>query len=130
MKFLGTRMNRATYWMCLGSIVVLALFLTFALEKKSGYVSEVILVLMCVPRMHDLGRSGWIICGIFSAYLLLVVTLVSALDLETAQISLGIINLVITGLLLWLGIIPGQPAANSYGEPPKPGISFGKPKPQ
>lgn len=130
MKFLKTRMNRSTYWMCLGLVVALALFSAFVLEKKSGYVSEVILALVCVPRMHDIGKSGWVVAGVLFAYLIAVFSLVGALDLDTAQISLGVLNLVITGLLVWLGALPGQSVANAYGEPPQPGISFRKPEPQ
>ena len=83
MKFLKTRMNRSTYWMCLGVVVALALFSAFVLEKKSGYVSEVILALVCVPRMHDIGKSGWVVAGVLFAYLIAVFSLVGALDLPS-----------------------------------------------
>ena len=110
--------------MCLGLILAFALFSAFVLEKKSGYVSEVVLVLLCVPRIHDLGKSGWIVGGILFAYVVFVFSLVGVLDLDTAQIALGVLNLVITGLLVWLGVLPGQTFANAYGEPPGPGIDF------
>jgi uncharacterized membrane protein YhaH (DUF805 family) len=33
-------------------------------------------------------------------------------------------TLVIIGSVVWLGMIPGQPTANRFGEPPAPGIPF------
>jgi uncharacterized membrane protein YhaH (DUF805 family) len=130
MAFLKTRMNRTTYWTCMVLVFALGLFTAFVLEKKSGYVSEVILVLICLPRIHDLGKSGWIIGGTLIAYLIIVISIVSTLDLDTAQIWLGTLNLFIVAMLIWLGMLPGQPIANAYGEPTQPGISFRKSKPK
>jgi len=124
MKFHDSRLNRATYWGCLGLILAFALFSAFVLEKRFGYVNEGILAFLCVPRMHDIGRSGWIVAGVLVAYVVSVFSLVGALDLDSAQIALGILNLVITGLLIWLGVLAGQATANKYGDPPRSGIDF------
>lgn len=124
MGFLKFRMNRATYWACLAMVVAWALFAALILEKKSGYVSEVIIACICVGRIHDVGKSGWIVGGILVAYVIGALLLVFNLDEDTAFVTLGVINIVITGLLILLGVLRGENGANRYGEQPDFGINF------
>ena len=124
MLFRKYRINRSTYWAGFGFLVAWVLFAIFVLHKEKGYVSEVVIALICIPRLHDIGRSGWIVAGGLLAYFVVVFGIVLNLDLDTALIVLGIVNIGLTGLLIYLGTIPGDTAANAYGDPPAPGIQF------
>ena len=117
-------MNRATYWACLAILLAWALFAAFVLEKKSGYVSEVILAYICVGRMHDIGKSAWIVGGILIAYIVGAFWLIFNVDQDTALITLGIVNIFVSGLLILLGVLRGENGANRYGEQPDFGVNF------
>ena len=112
------RANRATYWLGLG--ILLAMTFAFRyLSNKPFAVSEGIIAVFCVPRLHDIGKSGWIALG----FLALEFVLLFASDANT--MVMGIYVLAMIGLLIWLGCIPGDEEANKWGDPPKPGFSFG-----
>jgi uncharacterized membrane protein YhaH (DUF805 family) len=91
---------------------------------RHAAVSEVVLLFLCVPRLHDIGLSGWW----FGGALLLEIAVVAAsfilLPLAQAPIPIGIFVLVAAVALIWLGTKPGEPGANRFGEPPSPGLSF------
>ena len=115
------RTNRVTYWVGLG----LLLAVTFAfkyLGNKPFAVSEGIVAALCIPRLHDIGKSGWIALGLLA--LEFVLLFVSALNLTV----MGIYVLAMSGLIIWLGCIPGDDQANKWGDPPKAGLSIGKPQ--
>lgn len=126
MGFLGGRMNRATYWSCIGFMVTVvgALYVFGGIQPR---ISEVVLVLLVVPRLHDIDRSGWIAAGIFALEITIVLALSAWLDDEELVLEgLGFVALAIAVLLIWLGIIPGDQYGNRYGEAPRPGVSFGR----
>ncbi|MDE2184573.1 MAG: DUF805 domain-containing protein [Alphaproteobacteria bacterium] len=116
-------MNRATYWLCVGLFVALVVALNF-LGPKARIPGEVILVFVCVPRLHDIGLSGWyFLIGIAVEILGLAVgfTLFPA---DQALIGIGIAAFLIALLLLWLGVRPGEVGPNAWGDPPGPGLQF------
>lgn len=117
------RVNRATYWLCVGVIVVLYAASNIYLERNVP-VSEIVLVLLCVPRLHDIGRSGWLVVGPLVFEIGAVVAAFSLLPQQTALAVAGVATIIITALLVWLGCIPGDTAANRFGEPPAPGLTF------
>jgi uncharacterized membrane protein YhaH (DUF805 family) len=119
LQFVNGRINRATYWMCLGASVLVYAALN-VMNSGSVKVSEVLLILMCVPRLHDLGRSGWWALMIF----LIELSSVFLAPKGDVFIALGVAMLVIMALLVVLGILPGQPRANRWGEPPEPGVQW------
>lgn len=115
------RANRATYWVGLGILLAM----TFALKEISNKpfaVSEGIVAVFCIPRLHDIGKSGWIAIG----FLALEFVLLFASDANT--IVMGVYVLTMIGLIIWLGCIPGDAHANKWGDPPKAGLGFGKPQ--
>ena len=126
MNFLNYRDNRPTYWLWLGIFAALGVLMAFVLEKQAGYVSEFVLAIICVPRMHDIGKSGKIIAALLAIYFVVAFGLVFLIDINSYLIAFGVINVIIAGLLIWLGIIPGQEEANAYGNPPCNGVSFKK----
>jgi len=120
MKTFRGRINRSWYWLALGLLAVIYLALNLAAYKQVP-VSEVALIFLCVPRLHDIGKSGWfVLIGIGTELL--------GIAIGFAFFSLGGIlgsaALVIVGLLVWLGAIPGDPNPNAWGEPPLPGLQW------
>ncbi|QGZ93461.1 DUF805 domain-containing protein [Terricaulis silvestris] len=121
------RMNRAMFWLCVVIIVALYVVLNFYFQRRTP-VSEVVLVILCVPRLHDIGRSGWLVLAPLALEIGAVIAAFSLLPRDSALPVLGIVTLIIAGLIIWLGCIPGDPASNRFGDPPAPGIKFERPK--
>ena len=117
------RFNRATYWLCL-CILVGAVALMSAVGIRPPRVGEGMLVLMCVPRLHDLGKSGWWVLIPIGIELVTIVTAVAVLSPEDASIVFGAVFLAVAGFIVVLGLIPGQPHANRFGDPPKSPFAF------
>lgn len=119
------RINRATYWASIASFMLL-LGVFAHLGKLSGGI-ELMMVVVGIPRLHDIGRSGWLIGAAVLAEFTIFVGLMSAGASSGAlEISLSILVLLIAALAVWLGFVPGQSESNRWGEPPAPGIRFGK----
>lgn len=116
------RMNRATYWMCLALLAAWAVFAVFVLRSNRGVISEAIVALVCVPRVHDIGKSGWIVAGVLASYVIFVIGMAWNADADTILLSVGIVNVGLTFVLIHLGLVPGDPTANQYGDPPPSGI--------
>ncbi len=122
------RINRATYWLCFGIVAVGLGLLIYLGQLKGGL--EVAMVVVGVPRLHDIGRSGWLVGAAIGAEILIVAgLLVAGASVDTIEVSGGLIVLGIAILGIWLGIVRGQPIANKWGEPPNAGIQFGGRKP-
>lgn len=126
MKFLKGRTNRAMYWLCVGIVVAFAVVMAFARPGGPG-VSEFVLIIVCIPRLHDIGRSGW---WVLAGLAVEVAGVFGGLFLFPAQalLVMGAMNVVLFGFLVWLGALPGQPFDNRFGPPPPPGLSSGKPE--
>ena len=124
-KGLRTRMNRVTYGLCLGLFVAIyAVLIAFA--KRPPAVAEIVLLYICVPRLHDIGLSGWWYgAGILSEIAVVVASII-LLPLSEALVPIGFFVLFLLFVLVWLGLIPGEPGSNRFGERPAPGFSFGK----
>ena len=93
-----------------------------------------------VKRLHDMGKSGWlvvipwvasIIGGIVAVSMMGVSALSNASALEDGDPAaimallgpamgiVGVVLLVCLGFLLWIGLAEGQPGDNRYGPNPK-----------
>ena len=112
------RMNRATYRSILGGmvafVVVVAMF-----GVRPPRIGEGLLIFLCVPRLHDLGKSGcWVLVPLGIELVALVVAF-TAFSADDASVIFGGVFLVMAGFVVVLGLIPGQPHANRFGEPPK-----------
>ena len=123
MRFLNGRTNRATYWFSVGILIAMYAAVYF-ITSKPVHIAEVVLVILGVPRLHDIGKSGWWAGGVFLAEIVVAVLGVAILPSQIMLAPIGLFVLVVAGLLIWLGCIPGQPHENQYGEPPGPGIQF------
>jgi uncharacterized membrane protein YhaH (DUF805 family) len=116
------RINRFTYWTAIGLIAaVYAAIMLIA--KKQVAVTEVALIAVAVPRLHDIGKSAWWAGAAFIAEIAVAVIGVVTLG-EDARVLLGLFVLVIVGCMVWLGCKRGDPATNQFGEPPTLGVSW------
>jgi len=80
-----------------------------------------------VPRLHDIGRSGWWVGAAILGEIAVIAAAFAFLPLEGVPIVLGIYGLLAIVWLVVLGIIPGESTANRFGKPTAPGLSFGRP---
>lgn len=123
------RMNRRTYWVCLGILAMWALFAGFVLHKTGGFIDELVVAGICVPRLHDIGKSGWIVGAVLVAYLAFLLIMATSLNSDLISASAGIVAIGMAFVLVYLGLTPGDQGENRYGEQPPPGINLGL-KPQ
>jgi len=123
-SMLKTRYNRASYWaMLLTAVAVFAVLIYFTQARLPG---ELVLVLVCVPRLHDIGRSGWWVGGLILGEVAAAVLGVVLLPPDEAALAIGAYALLLGLVLILLGLVPGQPGANRFGGRPAPGLSFGR----
>ena len=107
------RINRATYWcmlaawLAIGGLVVIFQPLSPVSLVGSG------IGLLAPARLHDMGRSGWWLLPLFA---FLLATFVATLYMPKSLV-LGAAYAVIVMAAIALGLIPGNPGANRYGEP-------------
>lgn len=126
MKAVAYRTNRSTYGVLLAIFVAVVAVLV-SVSSKPG-PTEVIAAFIVIPRLHDIGRSGWWYVAIVMVEIAMVVGGFQLGGIEGGQMAAGIFAiLALLGLML-LALIPGQPMANRWGYPPDPGISFKRPK--
>jgi uncharacterized membrane protein YhaH (DUF805 family) len=123
MDFLRGRINRATYWLALGLVILGAVILNVVFHQRTLLI-EGIFVIICVPRLQDIGRPGWWALGPFLFVAVNVIAGIILLTPKSFMVLNSGIELVIAAMLIWLGAIPGQPAANAFGEPPVPGVAL------
>ena len=121
------RINRPTYWLCYGIFIVAVSVLAY-LGKLNGGM-EIAMIMVGVPRLHDIGQSGWIVGGLIATEILVIGgVLLSGAGVDAIQIAGGLIFFAIAALGIWLGIIPGESEANKWGDPPAQGFQWGKPR--
>ena len=105
------------------------------------FVSLYAWVCLYSKRLHDFGKTGWLTAIPISLFLIAFVLVMMTMGglaamgafegmhgedpnpaaLMGAGVSamlLGLAALVSLAFLLWVGLTPGEPAANRYGEPP------------
>jgi uncharacterized membrane protein YhaH (DUF805 family) len=111
------RTNRATYWVWFAGLV--ALIVLANLIHTPIPLGEVLILLIGVPRLHDVGRTGWWAGGVLIVFeLVAVLTLFKSIPLEVA----GGVYVVFFGLVILLGAWPGTPGPNKFGNRPRRGV--------
>jgi uncharacterized membrane protein YhaH (DUF805 family) len=120
-NFIKGRMNRAVFWLCLVMMLVIAVVARLVFNTGHG-LSEGILVVFCIPRLHDVGRSGWHVLWGVGVELIVMGLGLAFLPLVLFPLAAGVATLLVLGLLIVLGCLKGDPAANRFGEPPPPGL--------
>lgn len=126
MKALSYRMNRATFGLMLALLVVASAVMINTMKRPPG--AEVILLFLLVPRLHDIGWSGWwallLLVGEFGA----IAFGSFAGGADGILIAVGLFVIATVVCLILLSFIPGQPETNRWGDPLPPGIHWKRPK--
>jgi uncharacterized membrane protein YhaH (DUF805 family) len=117
------RMNRATYWLCL-TIILTVVGIMSAFGVRPPRVGEAMLILMCAPRLHDLGRSGWWVLIPLGIEVVAVVAGVTVVPAEDTYVVFSGAFAVVAGFIVLLGLVPGDAQANRFGEPAKSPFAF------
>jgi uncharacterized membrane protein YhaH (DUF805 family) len=115
------RINRATYAAFLAAYV--AVF-AIAVALQFRIPGEVLLALICVPRLHDLGRSGWWFGVAVLLEVVVVVAGLAIMKMPGISAFAGLVALAAPAIVL--AFIPGQQAANRFGSVPTSGVSFAR----
>jgi uncharacterized membrane protein YhaH (DUF805 family) len=113
MYYLKGRISRATY-----SVFLLAYAVVFAvaIAFQTRIPGEVLLAIICIPRLHDMGRSGWwVALSIAGEGVAVIVSLVLHVSLGLAAFASLIVLL---GPALALLFFPGQKGTNRFGDEP------------
>jgi len=120
------RTNRATYWVGIVTVLVLMIAIGMA-TGKPPHIGEVVLIALGVPRLHDIGKSGWLVLWPLGVEVVGIAGALILLPLESVMAAGGLIVLIIFGLMIWLGCVRGEEGENRFGPPPPPGIGWRKP---
>ncbi|MBC9034140.1 DUF805 domain-containing protein [Sphingomonas sp. JC676] len=123
MRALAGRYNRATYWLMIAVAIIVIFGLTL-ISKNPVRMSEFILILICVPRLHDIGKSGWLVLWGVGLEFATIVFGFSFMPVNSFATLINIATFVILGLVIWLGCIPGESGANRFGEAPLGGVQW------
>lgn len=117
------RINRTTYWLML--VIALALAALLGRFGPAATAASVVLFLyVSVPRLHDIGRSGWIAVAVLVPEIVIGIAVGLLVPAPDRPAILGVIGMVVLGLQAILGCIPGNLAPNRWGKPPAKGLSF------
>jgi uncharacterized membrane protein YhaH (DUF805 family) len=122
-QLLKGRINRATYWAIVG-VAIAAILISVLVFRRPLPAALVVMLIAAIPRLHDLGRTGWWAGGVFVALMALFFGGGFALPPKAFQNALGAAVLVLPVLLSALGGLPGQAGDNRFGPPPPRGLSI------
>jgi len=121
MNIFKGRTNRAWFGLLLGLVIVLIGAINTFSDTPSS-IGEIVLIILAVPRLHDIGKSGWfVLIGVAAEIVGIVLMLFFSLEQMRGIVALT--SLVLLGLMIWLGFIPGEPGPNQWGEAPEPGLT-------
>lgn len=125
MWFLEGRINRTTYFAAFAAVV--GVIIAVRLLGLRSFPVEFLLVVVCVPRMHDIGWSGrWALLPIA---VLVIGTVWAGALVSTPEQRIVIAyttTTMIFALMIWLGCLKGTDEWNQYGNPPPKGLSFSR----
>jgi uncharacterized membrane protein YhaH (DUF805 family) len=121
------RINRATYWVWLiplivvvVAIAVINVFIAMSAPGLSIRGAEWLFLLAFVPRLHDVGRSGWWGAGvIFGNEITSELTLHRLVPMTVGS---AVIWLTVA-LAVYLGAQSGRGTSNIFGDPPPAGVA-------
>jgi len=120
------RMNRASFGLLLAIMVAAYVVMVNVMKRPPG--AEILVVFITVPRLHDVGLSGWWILLLFLGEFAAILIGATVGGSSGILIGGGIFVLVALLALIGLALIPGESGENRWGPPPAPGIRFGRPK--
>src|SRR3989338_515667 len=109
--------------MLLASLVAM-IVIVGVLSPGGRLPGELLLAFIIVPRLHDLGRSGWYVLAILLIEIVGLVVILSQMPFDQTSVGIGIMAIVMFVLAIGLGLVPGQAGPNRFGKQPAPGIQW------
>lgn len=114
----STRMNRRTYWAILAAGAaaswLLRLYVGGGLLAGFGAVA----FMGGVYRLHDIERTGsWVMLAFVPVAIMFGLNLAGIIPDRSLDLAGNIVLAVIAIPLVVLGLVPGKPGANRFGEP-------------
>lgn len=140
------RIGRGEFW--IGWLVLLGVGVVTGWIPLIGMLVSLVAIYCAVciyaKRLHDMGKTGWLqvipiaVCILAGGWAVMSIGFGAALSamsggsdeavaasalggLGMGMLGLGVAFLVSIGFLLWVGLTPGEPAANRFGAPPARG---------
>jgi uncharacterized membrane protein YhaH (DUF805 family) len=110
------RVGRAPYFcvLTLATAIFAAAWIYYAARPQIA----VVVILSAIPRLHDIGRSGWWAVGLFIAGAHVESLFSTGPEIFPGSNLIAIILAVLLAVaLVVLGALPGQPGANKFGAP-------------
>ena len=126
MRAFDYRMNRVTYGVAMAALVGPYIILVNTMKRPPG--AEWLVAFIAVPRLHDIGRSGWWLLALFLGEIVPIAIGWNGGE-QGILIAGGLYVMFCMIVLAALGFIPGNEDANRWGEPPRAGVNFSRPKP-
>jgi uncharacterized membrane protein YhaH (DUF805 family) len=120
MNFFKGRLNRALYWSVFSLLFLLVLVMRFVFGLQAT-LSLAGLICIAIPRLHDIGRTGWLV-AIPMGLELAMGWLVPGTPDHAQLLALNAVSLLVLSSVVWLGSVRGQPETNRFGPPPPSGI--------
>lgn len=111
------RIDRTAYWLTIAGLGALFAAAWFLLSWAPQIALAALLI--SIPRLHDIGRTGSWSLILFVPGICAQRAFTQGMDGAFAGARMmEILSCVLLGAVcVLLGLIPGQPGANSYGEP-------------
>jgi uncharacterized membrane protein YhaH (DUF805 family) len=137
--YLNGRSSRGEYWIGIALLILVGVGLALANISGASAATTFLWVMVWVRRLHDIGKSGWVI--LIPVGLMLVASvaafalggdeLMNAVrysETNSGEISergaylflafVGVVVLIQGGFTIWLGAKAGEPGNNRFGAPP------------
>ena len=114
------RIGRRDFWIGFAMVMAVSALLNFLgpVGKIVGFASLWPMVCLHAKRLHDAGRSAWLMLAP-AAVTLSQVMVAATMPRTPLDGVLTVLTMAVSaGFLLWVGLSPGQPGANHFGEPP------------
>jgi len=116
------RIGARDFW--IGFLIVMAASLVLNLLQTAGQVLGLVLLWpqVCIhaKRLHDMGRSAWLLLAPLGFALACAGAGALVGTRLAFEVCFGLVAMFGVGFLLWVGLSSGDPAPNRYGEPPDP----------
>jgi uncharacterized membrane protein YhaH (DUF805 family) len=137
--YLKGRSGRAEFWIGIALLFAVGIGLTLFQIAGASAVTTFLWIILWARRLHDLGKSGWIILIPVGLMLLAsfgafafggdeLVQAMRAAQANSGQISergarlllafAGVVVVIQGGFTIWLGSKSGEPGSNRFGPPP------------
>jgi uncharacterized membrane protein YhaH (DUF805 family) len=137
--YLNGRSSRGEYWIGIALLLFVGVGLALANISGASAATTFLWVMVWVRRLHDIGKSGWVILiptGLMLAASVAAFALGGDELMKAVRYSqtnsgeigergaylflafVGVVLLIQGGFTIWLGAKAGEPGNNRFGAPP------------